>query len=84
MPYYEPGHDKKHTSYLIFQGLSTMLDESDRLTPRDLVAKVKAMGYDLGLVVDLTNTSRYYNYKVSDHDFMVYLGWSCRLLKCQK
>ena len=48
-----------------------MLEESDRLTPRDLVAKVKAMGYDLGLVVDLTNTSRYYNYKVSDPDMLI-------------
>ena len=61
-------------SYLIFQGLSTMVEESDRMTPRDLVAKVKAMGYDLGLVVDLTNTSRYYNYKVSDIDMFFLPG----------
>ncbi|KAI0229157.1 RNA/RNP complex-1-interacting phosphatase [Lamellibrachia satsuma] len=47
----------------LHQGLSGLVEESDRMTPCDLVAKVKSMGHKLGLVVDLTNTSRYYNYK---------------------
>ena len=64
-------HDLEIESNL-FQGLSGLVEESDRMTPCDLVAKVKSMGHKLGLVVDLTNTSRYYNYKVS-YSFVAYM-----------
>ena len=49
----------------LFQRLSSLVEESDRMTPHDLVAKVKSMGHDLGMVVDLTNTPRYYSCNVS-------------------
>ncbi|KAI0223121.1 RNA/RNP complex-1-interacting phosphatase [Lamellibrachia satsuma] len=45
------------------QVLSRLVEESDRMMPHDLVTKVKLMGHNLGLVVDLTNTSRYYDCK---------------------
>jgi len=39
-------------------------DEVERFLPEDLPASIRKEGRDLGIVIDLTNTTRYYRKEV--------------------
>eukprot|EP00057_Strongylocentrotus_purpuratus_P035291 XP_798461.4 PREDICTED: RNA/RNP complex-1-interacting phosphatase [Strongylocentrotus purpuratus] len=43
------------------ENLSSRLLEKDRFTPDDLLQKLNEMNYRMGLIIDLTATTRYYN-----------------------
>ena len=48
-----------------FQKLVYTLPKEDQFTPGELIGRIQEQGHSLGLVVDLTNTNRYYSSQVS-------------------
>ena len=48
-----------------------------RFTPAQLLESLKAKGYKLGLVIDLTYTSRYYNGRVSSVTIPLTMHYIC-------
>lgn len=50
------------------EGLCRWMPSHLKFTPRILMTKIDSHGLHLGLVIDLTNTSRYYHYKELDAD----------------
>ncbi len=46
------------------------LSDERRFTLADLVEKLDDRGKELGLIIDLTNTDRYYKATVSNHIFI--------------
>ncbi|XP_069467482.1 uncharacterized protein [Ambystoma mexicanum] len=43
--------------------INQRLSPNQKFTPKDLIAEIRAQGEELGLVIDLTNTNRYYEVK---------------------
>jgi len=46
-------------------------------TPRMLMTEMNRRGWDLGIVIDLTNTSRYYHNKVCWRKLLCLFGVYC-------
>ncbi|XP_069095895.1 uncharacterized protein [Pleurodeles waltl] len=43
--------------------INQRLTPNQKFTPKDLIAEIRAQGEELGIVIDLTNTNRYYEVK---------------------